>query len=38
MPELAYEPPAVVELGDAREFILGNGSQDTADLNTSHYW
>lgn len=36
--EQAYEPPVLIDLGDARELILGNGSQDTADLNTSRYY
>ncbi len=36
--EEAYEPPVLIDLGDAREVILGNGAQDTADLNTSRYY
>ncbi|MFE9243067.1 putative RiPP precursor [Nocardiopsis sp. NPDC006938] len=28
----------LIDLDDAREVILGNGAQDTADLNTSHYY
>lgn len=36
--EQAYEPPVLIDLGDARELTLGNGSQDTADLNTARYY
>lgn len=37
-PEVPYEPPIVTCLGEVREFVLGDGSQDTADMNTSRYW
>jgi hypothetical protein len=36
--EQAYEPPMVIDLGDARELTLGEGAKDTADMNTSRYW
>ncbi|WP_190394331.1 lasso RiPP family leader peptide-containing protein [Nocardiopsis quinghaiensis] len=38
MQEQAYEPPVLVDLGDARELTLGSASQDTADLNTARYY
>lgn len=33
-----YEAPMLVELGSVAEFVLGAGSQDTADMNTARYW
>lgn len=36
--EPAYEPPVLVDLGDARELTLGTGAQDTADLNAARYY
>ncbi|GAA1440358.1 putative RiPP precursor [Nocardiopsis tropica] len=38
VPALSYEPPTVTCLGEIREVVLGTGSQDTADMNTSRYW
>ncbi|WP_017566230.1 lasso RiPP family leader peptide-containing protein [Nocardiopsis synnemataformans] len=38
MEEQDYEPPMVVELGDARELTLGNAADDTADMNTARYY
>lgn len=38
MEEQTYEPPMVIVLGDARELTLGEGSRDTADLNTARYY
>lgn len=34
----AYEPPALVELGDVAEFTLGSAAHDTADMNTARYY
>lgn len=33
-----YEPPALTPLGEVREFVLGSGAKDTADMNTARYW
>ena len=35
---VAYEPPTLTDLGDARELTLGSGANDTADLNTARYY
>ncbi|MFL1378824.1 hypothetical protein [Nocardiopsis protaetiae] len=37
-PEAPYESPTVTCLGEVRDVVLGSGSQDTADMNTSRYW
>lgn len=37
MPAETYEPPMVIELGEARELILGSAAHDTADMNTARY-
>ena len=34
----SYEPPALVDLGVAADFVLGQGDDDTADMNASRYW
>ncbi len=33
-----YQPPELVELGDAREVTLGAADDDTADMNTAKYY
>ncbi|WP_262391359.1 lasso RiPP family leader peptide-containing protein [Nocardiopsis sp. CNR-923] len=38
MVETVYEPPTITCLGEVRDVVLGSGSQDTADMNTSRYW
>lgn len=38
IPEVPYEPPTITCLGQFHEVVLGSGSNDTADLNTSRYW
>lgn len=34
---VAYEPPTLTDLGDARELTLGSAQDDTADLNQARY-
>lgn len=38
LPEPLYEPPTITCLGEVRDVVLGSGTDDTADLNTSRYW
>ncbi|HLU96157.1 lasso RiPP family leader peptide-containing protein [Thermobifida alba] len=38
MDEEIYQPPELVELGDAREVTLGAADDDTADMNTAKYY
>ena len=34
----SYEPPVVTDIGAVTEVALGEGADDTADMNTARYW
>lgn len=36
--ESHYVSPAVVDLGDIREFTLGSSGSGSADANSQYYW
>lgn len=35
---ISYEPPTLVEVGDAVDLTRGTAADDTADMNTARYW